>query len=111
MIEPSRFPMQSGWSIIQAVVQGDLIPIGRAKQFPGIMGYSFRRSNLRPFHDSAYARPSPQGLLRYGEAAAMLETTREVIGGLVASGRFTKMRPPRGFWRLVLAREVRLFAN
>jgi hypothetical protein len=99
-------------TIIRAVVDGVLAPVGRAQQFPGIAGYLFIANELRKFRPMPEAEAVPEGFLNYTEAASLLKTRRSVIPRLVAQG---VLGGPAGYpsrsSKLVHARDVRRFAE
>ena len=57
-------------AVIRAVVDGDLIPVGYTKRFPGITGYLFRSELLRKYRPVSGIKVPLEGFLNYREAAA-----------------------------------------
>jgi hypothetical protein len=97
---------------IRAVVNGELVPLGFTKRFPGITGYLFLSEDLRKYRPAANTKVPPQGFLNYREAAALLGVRTSVIRGLVAHGSFSApvgYRP--GLSKLIPAPDVQSFAD
>jgi hypothetical protein len=76
-------------AVIQAVIEGALVPIGCTKNFSGITGYLFLSEHLRKYRPVSDVKVPPEGFLNYREAASMLGTRTEVIRALVAQGVLT----------------------
>jgi hypothetical protein len=99
-------------AVIQAVVDGSLVPTGCTNRFRGITGYLFRSRDLRKYRPAADIMPSPEGFLSFKEAAAVLEVRPNVIRGLTVQGLLTASDGFRnGFARLIPAEEVQQFAE
>jgi hypothetical protein len=99
-------------AVIQAVVDGSLVPTGCTNRFRGITGYLFRSGDLRKYRPAADIMPSPEGFLSFKEAAAVLEVRPNVIRGLTVQGLLTASDGFRnGFARLIPAEEVGQFAE
>jgi hypothetical protein len=99
-------------AVIQAVVDGSLVPTGRTNRFRGITGYLFWSGELRKYRPAGDIMPSPEGFLSFKEAAALLEVRPNVIRGLTVQGLLTASEGFRnGFARLVPAEEVNQFAE
>src|SRR5215472_11136720 len=99
-------------AVIQAVVNGDLVPVGLTRRFTGITGYLFLSEDLRKYRPVADSKAPPQSFLSYGEAAALLAVRTSVIRGLVAHGSFgapVGYRP--GLSKLIPAPDVQSFAD
>lgn len=101
-------------AVIRAVVNGDLVPVGYTKQFPGITGYLFRSDQLRKY------RPVPgigvpnvqeEGFLNYGETATLLGVPRTVIRALVEQGILKAHHSRTGLAKFVPAGDVQRFAD
>lgn len=98
-------------AVIQAVVDGGLVPTGCTNRFRGITGYLFRSGDLRKYRPAADIMPSPEGFLSFKEVAAVLEVKPYVIRGLTVRGLLTASEGFRnGFARLIPAEEVQQFA-
>jgi hypothetical protein len=99
-------------AVIQAVVDGSLVPTGCTNRFRGITGYLFRSGDLRKYRPAADIMPSPEGFLSFKDAAAVLEVRPNVIRGLTVQGLLTASDGFRnGFARLIPAEEVGQFAE
>jgi hypothetical protein len=99
-------------AVIQAVVDGGLVPTGCTNRFRGITGYLFRSGELRKYRPATDIIPSPEGFLSFKEAAALLEVRPNVIRGLTVQGLFTASDGFRnGFAKLIPAEEVEKFAE
>jgi hypothetical protein len=99
-------------AVIQAVVDGSLVPTGCTNRFRGITGYLFRSGDLRKYRPAADIMPSSEGFLSFKEAAAVLEVRPNVIRGLTVHGLLTASGGFRnGFARLIPAEEVQQFAE
>ena len=100
-------------AVIQAVMNGSLIPVAYTNRFPGIMGYLFPAERMRMYRSVTGVQMPPEGFLNYTEAAARLGwTTTGVIAGLVAQG---VLRASAGYHigrsKLVPASEIQRFSN
>jgi hypothetical protein len=98
-------------SVIRAVVDGALAPVGRTPQFRGIMGYLFRLDDLRAYRPVSERAPCKETFLNFREAASVLKVKSVVIRALVQNGVFT-VAPgyKNGFAKLIAESEVRAFA-
>jgi hypothetical protein len=59
-------------AVIQAVVDGSLVPVGHARGIRGITGYLFRSEDLRKYRPVSAVKTRPEAFLNVGEAAAVL---------------------------------------
>jgi hypothetical protein len=98
-------------AVIRAVVDGDLVPVGYTKRFPGITGYLFLSEQLHKYRPVSGISVSPEGFLNYSEAAALLGVKRAVIRGLVEQGILNALESRNGFAKLVPAGDVQRFAD
>ena len=99
-------------AVIRAVVDGSLVPVGYTNRFRGITGYLFRSEDLRKYRPVPGMTVPPEGLLNYGEAAAVLGVAMPVIRGLVAQGILhTTAEYRNGFSKLLPATDVQRFAE
>ncbi len=99
-------------AVIQAVVDGNLLPVGYAREFPGITGYLFLSKDLRKYRPVADIKVPVEGFLNYREAAAFLGVRTPVIRGLVAQGILGALAGYRnGLSKLVSAAHTRRFAE
>ena len=99
-------------AVIRAVVDGSLVPVGYTNQFRGITGYLFRSEDLRKYRPVRGMTVHPEGVVTFGEAAAVLGVAMPVVRGLVAKGILhTTAEYRNGFSRLVPAAEVHRFAE
>lgn len=99
-------------AVVQAVIDGSLVPTGRTERFRGITGYLFRSEDLRKYRPAADIIPSPEGFLSFKEAAAVLEVRPYVIRGLTVQGLLTASDGFRnGFARLIPAEKVQQFVE
>ena len=73
-------------AVIRAVVDGCLAPVGYTNRFRGITGYLFRSEDLRKYRPVPGITVHPEGVVNYGEAAAVLGVAVPVIRGLVSQG-------------------------
>lgn len=98
-------------SVIHAVVNGTLAPVGRTPQFRGIMGSLFRLDDLRVYRPVG-GRPDSQGtFLNFREAASILNVKSVVVRALVHHGVLTVAPGHRnGMAKLIAESEVRAFA-
>jgi hypothetical protein len=98
-------------SVIHAVVNGTLAPVGRTPQFRGIMGSLFRLDDLRVYRPVG-GRPDSQGtFLNFLEAASILNVKSVVVRALVHHGVLTVAPGHRnGMAKLIAESEVRAFA-
>jgi hypothetical protein len=99
-------------TVIQAVADGNLAPVGYTDRFRGITGYLFNAEDLRKY------RPLPGGALRreeffnFREAAALLGVKTVVVRGLVEEGTFSVVPGHQnGHSKLLPAADVRRFAS
>ena len=72
--------------VIRAVVGGSLVPVGYTNRFRGITGYLFQSEDLRKYRPVPCTTVSPEGVLNYGEVAAVLGVGVPAILGLVGQG-------------------------
>ena len=99
-------------AVIQAVVDGGLVPAGRSTRFRGITGYLFRSEDLRKYRPAPDVAAPPEGFLNYREAAARLGVGTDIIRGLADQGFLTASAGFRnGFARLIPATQVRQFGE
>jgi hypothetical protein len=99
-------------AVIQAVVEGTLIPVGYTKRFRGITGYLFVSDDLRKYRPVPDVKVPPEGFLNYREAASVLGVKAPVIGGMVAQGILSAPAGYRpGASKLVPAGDVQRFAE
>jgi len=99
-------------AVIQAVIEGALVPIGCTKNFSGITGYLFLSEHLRKYRPVSDVKVPPEGFLNYREAASMLGTRTEVIRALVAQGVLTSPTEYRpGLSKLVPAGDLQRFGE
>ncbi len=99
-------------AVIQAVVDGSLVPTGRTERFRGITGYLFRSEALRKYRPAPGVMAPPEGFLNFKEAADLVGVRTNVIRGLTEEGLLTASNCFRnGFTRLLPAKEVQLFAE
>jgi hypothetical protein len=99
-------------TVITAVINGNLVPVGHTKRFRGITGYLFRSADLRKYRPVPDVTAPLEGFLNYKEAAALLEVKTEVIRGLADQSFLTASSGYRnGFARLIAASEVQQFAD
>jgi len=100
-------------AVIQAVVDGTLVPVAYTPRFPGIRGYLFPSEDLRRYRPvlGDIERP-PDGFINYTEAASRLGSDTTVIRGLV---ELRILAGPtacqRGRSKLVVAADVQRFSN
>jgi hypothetical protein len=73
-------------SVIRAVVDGSLVPAGYTNRFPGITGYLFLSDDLRKYRPVPGMTVPPDGVVNYGEAAAVLGVSVTVIRGPGGTG-------------------------
>ncbi len=99
-------------AVIQAVVDGSLVPTGCINRFRGITGYLFPSKDLRKYRPTPGVTAPPEGFLSFKEAAALVGVRTNVIRGLTDQGLFTASDGFRnGFARLVPAKEAQQFAE
>jgi hypothetical protein len=99
-------------TVIRAVVDGSLVPVGYTNRFRGITGYLFLSEDLRKYRPVPGVTVPPDGFLNYGEAAAVLGVAVPVIRGLVAEGILqTTTEYRNGFSKLLPATDVQHFAE
>lgn len=99
-------------AVIRAVIVGDLLPVGYARQFRGITGYLFRSEDLRRYRPVPESKTSSEGFLNYREAAAILEVNRLTIRGLVLKSMLGgPVESQSGLSKLLPAAEVQRFAE
>ncbi len=98
--------------VIRAVVNGSLVPVGYTNRFRGITGYLFLAEDLRKYRPVPGMTAPPEGVINYGEAAAVLGVGVPVIRGLVAQGLVhTTAEYRNGFSKLLPAADVQYFAE
>jgi hypothetical protein len=98
--------------VIQAVVDGSLVPTGRTERFRGITGCLFRSEDLRKYRPAPGVTAPPEGFLGFKEAAALVGVRTNVIRGLTDQGLLTASNGFRnGFPRLLPAKDVQQFAE
>jgi hypothetical protein len=99
-------------AVIRAVVNGSLVPVGQTNRFRGITGYLFRSEDLRKYRPVPGVAVHPEGVVTFGEAAAVLGVSTPVIRGLVALGILHIAAEYRnGFSKLLPAVDVQRFAE
>lgn len=99
-------------SVIHALVNGTLAPVGRTTQFRGIMNYLFRLDDLRGHRPVNHRTDSEETFFNFREAAAELHVRTLVVRALVCNGILTIVPGHRnGFSKLIAASEVRAFAS
>lgn len=99
-------------AVIQAVVDGNLAPVGYTNQFRGITGYLFRLEDLRKYRPLPGVAASHEGFLNFREAAVLLNVKTIVVRGLVEEGIFGVVPGHRnGYSKLIPASDVRRFAD
>jgi hypothetical protein len=99
-------------TVISAVVDGRLVPVGYTNRFRGITGYLFQSEDLRKYRPVPGMTGHPEGVVTFGEAAAVLGVSTPVIRGLVAQGILHITAEYRnGFSKLLPAVDVQRFAE
>ena len=99
-------------AVIRAVVEGSLVPVGYTNRFRGITGYLFRSEDLRKYRPVLGMTVHPEGVVTFGEAAAVLGVTMPVVRGLVAQGILhTTAAYRNGLSKLLPAVDVQRFAE
>jgi hypothetical protein len=99
-------------AVIPAVIAGSLVPVGYTNRFRGITGYLFRSEDLRKYRLVPGMTVHPEGVVTFGEAAAVLDVSTPVIRGLVAQGILHITAEYRsGFSKLVPAVDVSTFCG
>ena len=95
-----------------AVIDGSLVPVGYTNRFRGITGYLFRSEDLRKYRPVPGMTVHPEGVVTFGEAAAVLGVSMPVIRGLVEQGILHITAEYRnGFSKLLPAVDVQRFAE
>ena len=98
-------------AVIRAVVGGSLVPVGYTNRFRGITGYLFRSEDLRKYRPVPGMTVHPEGVVTFGEAAAVLGVAMPVVRGLVAQGILhTTAEYRNGLSKLLPAVDVQRFA-
>ena len=98
-------------AVIRAVVDGSLVPVGYTNRFRGITGYLFRAEDLRKYRPVPGITVHPEGVVTFGEAAAVLDVAMPVVRGLVAQGILhTAAEYRNGLSKLLPAADVQRFA-
>jgi len=99
-------------AVIQAVVDGNLAPVGYAKQFRGITGYLFLLEDLRKYRPVPDIAPSHEDFLNFREVAVLLRVKTIVVRGLVEEGTLAVVPGHKnGYSKLIPAADVRRFAD
>ena len=80
-------------AVIQAVVDGSLVPVGHASKLRGITGYLFRSEDLRKYRPVSEAKARPEAFFNLGEAAAVLGSKAMSFGGW---SKKASLRSPQG---------------
>ena len=94
-----------------AVSRHRLRRVGRTPQFRGIMGYLFRRDDLRRYRPVSERSHSHEAFLNFREAASVLNGKSIVVRALVHQGVFAVAPGHKnGFAKLIGESEVRAFA-
>lgn len=97
-------------SVIRAVIEGKLSPVGYTSAFRGIMGYLFQSGDLRQYRPTQFGIPH-DGFVSFREAATLLTTRTEVIRALVKRGLLTSPNEYRnGFAKLIPTSDIECFA-
>jgi hypothetical protein len=98
-------------SVIRAVVNGTLAPVGRTPQFRGIMGYLFRLDDLRVYRPVSERPHSHETFLNFREAASVLNVKSVVVRALVHHGVLAVAPGHKnGFAKFIAESKVRAFA-
>lgn len=98
-------------SVIRAVVNGVLAPVGRTEQFRGIMGYLFRLDDLRVYRPLGERSHSQGTFLNFRETASILNVKSVIVRALVLHGVLAVASGHKnGFAKLIAELEVRAFA-
>lgn len=99
-------------SVIRAVIEGKLSPVGYTSAFRGIMGYLFRSDDLRQYRPPQIDIPIPhRGFVSFREAATLLTTRTEVIRALVKRGLLTSPNNyHNGFAKLIPTCDLERFS-
>jgi hypothetical protein len=99
-------------AVIRAVVEGSLVPVGYTNRFRGITGYLFRSAELRKYRPVRGVTVHPEGVVTFGEAAAVWGVAMPVVRGLVAQGILhTTAEYRNGLSKLLPAVDVQRFAE
>jgi hypothetical protein len=99
-------------AVIQAVVDGSLVPVGYANRFREITGYLFRSGDLRKYRPVPKVKARPETFLNFREAALVLGIRSNVVRCLVAQGLLTIAAGHRnGFSKLIPEKDVSRFAE
>ncbi len=99
-------------SVIQAVVDGHLIPVGYAPRIRGITGYLFRSEHLRTYRPVPNIQVPCEGFLNYKEAASALGVKSPVIRAMVAQRLLSSPLGYRcGLSKLVPTADIRRFGE
>ncbi len=99
-------------SVIRAVIEAKLSPVGYTSAFRGIMGYLFRSDDLRQYRPPQIDIPIPhRGFVSFREAATLLTTRAEVIRALVKRGLLTSPNDyHNGFAKLISTSDLERFS-
>jgi hypothetical protein len=99
-------------AVVQAVVDGSLVPAGHARRLRGITGYLFRSEDLRKYRPVSEVKTRPEAFLNFGEAAAVLGVRSYVVRGLVEKGLLTVAAGYRhGLSKLIPEKDVHHFTE
>ena len=99
-------------AVIQAVVDGNLIPVGCTQRFRGITGYLFLSEQLRSYRPVPDVEVPAEGFLNYREAASALGVRKVVIRALVAQRILSAPAGYRsGLSKLLPAADIQRFAE
>ena len=98
-------------AVIRAVVDGRLVPVGYTSRFRGITGYLFLSKDLRKYRPASGMTAPPEGVVTYGEAAAIIGVAIHVISGLAAQGIVQAAESRNGLSKLLPAADVQRFAE
>jgi hypothetical protein len=99
-------------SVIRAVIDGSLAPVGYTSRFRGITGYLFRSEDLRKYRPVPEVKTRPEVFLNFREAAFLLGIKSNIVRGLVAEGLLGVAAGHRnGLAKLVPEKEVQRFAE
>ncbi len=97
---------------IQAVVDGNLIPVGYTQRIRGITGYLFLSEHLRRYRPVPDIEVPPEGFLNYKKAAFALGVKAPVIRAMVAQRILSSPTGYRcGLSKLIPAADIQRFAE
>lgn len=97
---------------IQAVVDGNLSPVGYTQRFRGVTGYLFLSEHLCRYRPVPDIEVPPEGFLNYKEAASALGVKGSVIRAMVAQRILSSPAGYRcGLSKLIPAADIQRFAE